>query len=51
MECFWGGIILYWMIVLKYILLVNIWLKEFVLLSDVKNIFFVVNREICKKIK
>lgn len=51
MECFWGGITLYWTTASKYTSSVNTRSKEFVPLSDVKNIFSVVNREIRKIIK
>lgn len=51
MECFWGGITLYWTTASKYTSSVNTRSKEFVPLSDVKNIFSVVNREIRKTIK
>lgn len=49
MECFWGGITLYRTTASKYTSSVNTRSKEFVPLSDVKNIFSVVNREIRKK--
>lgn len=49
MECFWGGITLYWTTASKYTSSVNTRSKEFVPLSVVKNIFSVVNREIRKK--
>lgn len=49
MECFWGGITLYWTTASKYTSSVNTWSKEFVPLSVVKNIFSVVNRDTQKK--